>query len=304
MTANLGRRTDVRIPAAHGEEIDAWMFLPDAPGPHPVVVMAHGIGGVKAAGLAPFAERFAEAGFAATVFDYRHWGRSSGQPRQLLSVRRQLDDYRTVLAWVRAQEVFDNSRVFVWGTSFSGMHIVELAAGEPGLAGAIAQCPLVDGLAGVTKIPISRGLRLMAHAVADLLGSALGKPPHYLQVSVPPGRFGVIATEDAMTGYARLDPGDGSWSNDITARSVLDVTVHRPVRGAHRARCPLLMVVAERDTMAPTRPALRVSARAPRGELYRSRGGHYDVYSGGRDHENVLRVQLEFLRRHAGVPAT
>ncbi|HTI75349.1 MAG TPA: alpha/beta fold hydrolase, partial [Mycobacterium sp.] len=229
MTSDLGRRTDVRIPAGGGEEIDAWMYLPDGPGPHPVVVMAHGIGGVKAAGLAPFAERFAAAGFAAVVFDYRHWGRSSGQPRQLLSVRRQLDDYRTVLAWTRARDEFDDSRVFVWGTSFAGMHIVELAAGEPGLAGAIAQCPLVDGLAGVAKIPLSRGLRLTAHAVADLIGSAVGRPPRYLQVSVPPGQLGVIATEDAMAGYERLDPGDGSWSNDITARSVLDVTMHRPV---------------------------------------------------------------------------
>ena len=76
MTSDLGQRTDVRIPACGGEEIDAWMYLPDGPGPHPVVVMAHGIGGVKAAGLAPFAERFAAAGFAAVVFDYRHWGLS------------------------------------------------------------------------------------------------------------------------------------------------------------------------------------------------------------------------------------
>ena len=137
MTGDLIPRTDIRIPVGHGDEIDAWVFLPDGPGPHPVVVMAHGIGGVKAAGLAPFAERFAAGGFAALVFDYRHWGRSSGQPRQLLSIRCQLEDYRTVLAWARAQEVFDTTRVFVWGTSFSGMHIVELAAGEAGLAGGI-----------------------------------------------------------------------------------------------------------------------------------------------------------------------
>jgi uncharacterized protein len=96
---------------------------------------------------------------------------------------------------------------------------VELAASEAGLAGAIAQCPLVDGLAGAMKIPPSRGLRLAAHALADLVGSALGREPHRLQVSVPPGEFGVIATDDAMTGHARLNPGDGSWPNDITARS-------------------------------------------------------------------------------------
>jgi hypothetical protein len=31
--------------------------------------MAHGIGGIKAGGLAPFAERFREEGFVAIAFD-------------------------------------------------------------------------------------------------------------------------------------------------------------------------------------------------------------------------------------------
>jgi uncharacterized protein len=303
MTDRTIQRRELRIPAGKDNELDAWVYLPDQQGPHPVVVMAHGIGGIKAAGLAPFAQRFAKGGFAAVVFDYRHWGDSTGQPRQFLSVRRQLEDYRTALAWARAQDVFDPTRVFVWGTSFAGMHIVELAASEPPLAGAIAQCPLVDGLAGLANIPLSRRLRLTAHALADLAAAALGRPPRYLPVSVPPGQLGVIATDDAMSGLARLDPGDGSWPNEITARSLLDVPTHRPVRRARNARCPLLMVVAEDDTMAPTRPALAAALRAPHGELYRSRGGHYDVYAGGLDHDNVVRVEMSFLQRHARVPA-
>ncbi|MEZ0049116.1 dienelactone hydrolase [Mycobacterium sp. MAA66] len=300
MTAHAVSRRQLRIPA-HGDELDVWVYLPDTDrqGPVPVVVMAHGIGGIKAGGLAPFAERFAREGFAAVVFDYRHWGESTGEPRQFLSIRRQLEDYRSALMWARNQEEFDATRIFVWGTSFAGMHIVELAASEPGLAGAIAQCPLVDGPAGLTKIPPTRALRLTAQALADLAGSVFGRRPRYLPISVPPGQFGVIATDDAMVGMDRLDPGDGSWSNEITARSLLDVTVHRPVKHAGNARCPLLMVVAEHDTMAPTRPALSVAANAPRGELYRSRGGHYDVYAGGLDHENVLRVETSFLHRHS-----
>lgn len=292
-------RRRLQIPARGNDRLDTWVYLPDRPGPVPVVVMAHGIGGIKAGGLAPFAQRFAAEGFAAVVFDYRHWGESTGQPRQFLSIRRQRQDYRSALSWVRTRDEFDASRIFVWGTSFAGMHIVELAADEPGLAGAIAQCPLVDGVAGMANIPVSRALRLSAHALADLAGSVFGRSPRHLPISVPPGEFGVIATDDAMVGMARLDPGDGSWSNQITARSLLDVTLHRPVRHAGDARCPLLMVVAENDTMAPTGPALAVAARAPRGELYRSRGGHYDVYAGGLDHENVLRVETEFLQRHS-----
>ena len=131
----------LRIPAGSGEELDAWVYLPQGPEPHPTVVMAHGIGGVKAAGLAPFAEHFAAHGFAAVAFDYRHWGRSTGAPRELLSINRQLADYRTALAFARAHQAVDADRIFVWGTSFAGMHIVELAASETYLAGAIAQCP-------------------------------------------------------------------------------------------------------------------------------------------------------------------
>ena len=70
MSGEVRQRSHIRIPAGQGEEIDAWLYLPDGRGPHPVVVMVHGIGGVNAGGLAPFAERFADGGFAALVFDY------------------------------------------------------------------------------------------------------------------------------------------------------------------------------------------------------------------------------------------
>ncbi|MEU3012135.1 alpha/beta hydrolase [Nocardia asteroides] len=294
-------REHVRIPAGADTELDCWLYLPSAAAPHPTVVMAHGIGGIKAAGLVPFAEFFADNGFAALVFDYRHWGRSGGTPRELLSIRRQREDYRTALSWARRHGAVDNDRIFIWGTSFAGMHILDVAATDPGLAGAIAQCPLVDGPAGMGKVPPLRALRLSATAVVDRIGAAAGRPPKYLPLSVGPDTLGVVATSDALDGLHRLTPADGEpWPNRITARSLLDIAVHRPVRGAGRVRCPLLMVVAEADTMAPTGPATRAAARAPRGELYRSRGGHYDVYAGGIDHHDVLRVELEFLNRHAG----
>jgi fermentation-respiration switch protein FrsA (DUF1100 family) len=221
----------------------------------------------------------------------------------LLSIRRQREDYRTALAWVRRHASIDGDRLFIWGTSFAGMHILDIAATDPALAGAIAQSPLVDGLAGMGNVAFPRALRLTVIAVVDALSGVVGKPPKYLPLSVGADSFGVIATDDSLTGLHRLTPADGHpWPNRITARSLLDIAVHRPVRAAHRISCPLLMVVAESDTMAPTGPATRAAARAPRGELYRSRGGHYDVYDGGIDHSDVLRVELEFLTRHARSP--
>src|SRR5260221_6835844 len=147
-------RSTVRIKTTSGDEIDAWVYRPDGDGPHPAVVMAHGFAAVKAGGLSAFAERFHSEGFTTIVFDYRQWGASTGRPRDEVSVSRQREDYRTVIEWALAQQDIDATRIFVWGTSFSGMHAVEIAATEPRLRGAIAQNPLVDGLAAMTMVPL------------------------------------------------------------------------------------------------------------------------------------------------------
>ena len=292
-------RTTVRISTASGEELEAWLYQPNTDGPHPIVVMAHGIGAVKSGGLAPFAERFCQEGFAAVVFDYRHWGGSTGQPRDVVSVRRQREDYRTVIDWAAAHPRIDAAQIFVWGTSFAGMHTVELAATDARLAGAIAQVPLVDGLAGMATVPLGRSLRLMAVGLRDRVGSTFGRPARYLSNSVPPGEFGLVANEDAVAELELIRPTNGAeWRNRVAARSVLGLAAHRPVRRARDIRCPILLVVAEADTIAPVGPALRVADRAPRGELYRSRGGHYGPYKGGADFENVVRVEVEFLHNH------
>ena len=152
-------RTTVRIPTASGDELEAWLYLPEGNGPHPVVVMAHGIGAIKAGGLAPVAERFCREGFTAIVFDYRQWGGSTGQPREELSFPRQLEDYSTVIAWAATHPDLDARRIFAWGTSFAGMYIVELAASDSRLAGAIGQAPLVDGLAAARMASPGRGFR-------------------------------------------------------------------------------------------------------------------------------------------------
>jgi len=295
------RRT-VRISTPSGQSIEAWVYLPDGAGPHPAVVMAHGIGAVKAGGLQPFAERFRAEGFAAVVFDYRQWGGSDGEPRDELSVPRQLQDYRTVIDWTAAQPNLDQDRIVAWGTSFAGMHIIELAASDRRLAAAIAQVPLVDGAAGAAMTPPAQGLRLAAAAVLDRLGSFVGRPVRYIPNSAGPGELAIGGTEDALYGLKLMAPREpANFHNRVAARSVLSVVAHRPVRRAAAIRVPILLVVAQDDTMAPIGSALKVAAKAPRAELYRSRGGHYDAYEGGKDHDNVLHAEVEFLHRHLGV---
>ncbi|TDZ24235.1 hypothetical protein Cob_v003245 [Colletotrichum orbiculare MAFF 240422] len=52
--------------------------------PSPTIVMGHGIGAIKAAGLSPFAGIFASEGYVAVTFDYINFGESEWTPRNVL----------------------------------------------------------------------------------------------------------------------------------------------------------------------------------------------------------------------------
>jgi len=294
------KRLTVQIPTASGDAIEAWVYLPEGNGPHPAVVMGHGIGGIKAGGLDPFAERFRAEGFVAIALDYRNFGGSGGQPRELLSVPRQREDYRTVIGWAAEQSYIDPGQIIAWGTSFAGMHILELAVADHRLAAAIAQAPLTDGLAAALMARPSTGIRLFALALLDRLGSLFGRPPIYLPGHAEPGQLSIGATPDGAFGQGLMTPKDGTpWNDRVAARSLLSFSWRRPVRRAAAVRVPLLLVVPEADSIAPVPAALEVARKAPGAELFRSAGGHYDVYEGGAGFTDVLRTEVDFLHRHA-----
>src|SRR5271168_1799774 len=114
-------------------------------GRRPCVVLAHGLGGTVDSGLLPFAERFAAAGLDALAFDYRYFGASDGEPRQLVSIPHQLEDYAAAIAFARGLPAVDPDRIVVWGTSFSGGHVVAVAVADRRVAAAISQVPSMDG---------------------------------------------------------------------------------------------------------------------------------------------------------------
>jgi fermentation-respiration switch protein FrsA (DUF1100 family) len=298
------KRITVQIPTASGDAIEAWVYLPEGAGPHPAVVMAHGIGGIKAGGLAPFAERFREEGFVAIALDYRSFGGSGGQPREVLSVPRQREDYSTVIGWAFEQTYIDPRQIIAWGTSFAGMHIVELAVADPRLAAAVAQSPLTDGLAAALMSPPRNSIRLFPLALLDRLGSLFGRRPIYIPGHAEPGQLSIGDTPDGPFGQKLMTPKDGTpWNDRVAARSLLSFSWRRPVRRAASVRVPLLLVVPEADTIAPVPAALKVARKAPGAELFRSTGGHYDVYEGGAGFADVLRTEVDFLHRHTTTAA-
>src|SRR5206468_5312028 len=136
-------RSDVTFRSG-GDACAAWLYRPEREGPYPIVVLAHGFGALREARLWAYAERFAAAGMAALVFDYRHFGASGGEPRQLLDVSRQLADWAAAVAFARGLDGVDAERVALWGTSLSAGHVVSTAADDPRVAAVVAQVPFAD----------------------------------------------------------------------------------------------------------------------------------------------------------------
>jgi uncharacterized protein len=176
----VSQREDVRIPS-HGEQLAAYLYRPEtADREVPCVVMAHGFTATRDDGLPGYAEAFRDAGFAVIVFDYGHFGASTGEPRQLLDIRRQLDDYRAVVSWARQLDGIDSERIVLWGSSFSGGHMFILGATDPSIAAVIAQAPYTDGIPTLMRMPLKNITRLVLAGVLDQVGAWVGRPPRLI----------------------------------------------------------------------------------------------------------------------------
>lgn len=279
------------------DRISAWLYRPDTDGPAPVLVMGHGLGAVRTMRLDAYAERFRAAGYACLVFDYRNFGDSEGQPRQLLDIDMQLADWAAAVDYARTVPGLDPDRIALWGTSFGGGHVIESAARLPGIAAAVAQCPFTDGLASIAAINPVTAARVTALALRDLLAARRGKPPVMIPTAGMPGEVAVMTAPDAYPGYLRLVPDGVELRNEIAARIGLKVLLYRPGRSAARIPCPILFCVCETDSVAPAGPTLRYAAKAPLGEIKTYPEGHFAIYVDDA-FERVVTDQIAFLDRH------
>lgn len=279
----------------------AWLYLPDGVEPAPVIILGHGVGGTREMRLDAFAERFAQAGYAALAFTYRHFGDSGGTPRQLLSIKHQLADWDAAIAHVATRTDVDGSRIAVWGSSFGGGHTITVASRHPEIVAAVAQCPFTDGLASSLALGPVVPFKMMGVVARDLIAQARGAEPVMLPVAAPPGSSALMNTPDALPGVLAMIPDGYTFLNEVAARTVPTIVRYRPGRAAKDVTMPILFCIANSDSVAPPARTLKYARTAPRGEIKRYDAGHFDFYF-GETFEALVRDQLEFFSRHLGQP--
>ncbi|KAF8156305.1 alpha/beta-hydrolase [Mycena galopus ATCC 62051] len=299
----LFEKSALKIASARsGWNLDAWQYLPveQRTKPLPIIIMAHGFGADKTMGLAYYAEAFAAVGYACIVFDYRRWGASDGTPRQVLIVKEQLEDYRTVIKYARQQPQFDPQRLVVWGSSFSGAHSVTLSSDATvNAAAAMAQCPYT-GVSPPLPLDITYA-KIAGSAILDLVKQALGFAPKYIPVIAEPNTLGALTTEGTKSGMLAICSKDVEYRNQISASSLLQVPPYQPRAKAASVNCPLLIVLPTEDNLCLPEGAVQISKATDKCELVSLPCGHFDLYHGMSHHVESLAAQLEFLKKHVPV---
>ncbi|MDA2895325.1 alpha/beta fold hydrolase [Mycolicibacterium sp. BiH015] len=279
------------------DDCSAWHFSASGEN-RPAVVMAHGFGGTKDSGLEPFARRFAAAGFDVVAFDYRGFGASGGMPRQSLSVRRQIDDYHAAIAATQKLPGVDTNRIALWGASFSGGHVLRVAAERDDVGAVIALTPLTSGLAVSSRAAASRNivtsLRWTLTGVRSRIAVGRGRAPTLMPLVSPVGESGAPALDGAYESYTAL--AGPTWRNEIDSSIGLQVLGVRTTAAAKKLRCPLLVQIADFDQYVPA-GAVAATAAHGRAQVHHYPCNHFDVWPGNDWFDKTATDQLTFLNR-------
>jgi dienelactone hydrolase len=272
-----------------------YLFHPG--GLAPGVVLAQGFSGTQDR-LVDVAERFRDAGLAAFTFDYRGFGESSGEPRQVVTIGGQLEDLRAAVDVVRRAPDVDPGRVALWGSSLGGAHVAVVAADDPRVAAVVAQMPFNGFPSRVDGRSSADTRRLLAAILRDAVRGWLGRSPFYIPMIAGPGEVAVTSTTDARAYLDVLAGESVTWRNQVAPRGLLGMMRYHPDRAAKRMAMPLLVCAAESDEATPLELVRRLADSAPRGALLTYPGTHFEFYRDAETRRRVVDDQIGFLRRH------
>ncbi len=191
--------------------------------------MAHGFAAVKEMCLDRFAEAFAAAGLASVVFDNRNFGASDGEPRQEIDPWRQVRDYRDAITYAETLEETDPKRIGIWGSSYSGSHVLVAGALDRRVKCVVSQVPLASGHENARQlIRADHWAGLHEAFVQDRCARSMaGTAPAMSAVVAEDAAPSALPMPDNWTWFTETGRTRApSWKNEVTLRSVFQVAEH------------------------------------------------------------------------------
>ncbi len=200
------------------------LYLPSgAPGPSPIVIMAHGFSATISGMVADrYAEAFQQAGLAALLYDHRNFGLSDGEPRQEINKWVQARGYRDAVDYVVTLPGIDPGRIALWGDSLSGAEVILVGAVDARVGAVVAQVPAC----GEHRIPADPDEQRFASICETFLHDGLKAEPRDILGPMPVVSSDPVGTPCLLTPLTAfrwfIEYGgryDTKWENRATVVS-------------------------------------------------------------------------------------
>ncbi|MCE9598694.1 MAG: alpha/beta fold hydrolase [Spirochaetia bacterium] len=256
----------------------AWLTLPTGSGPFPTIVLVHGGGATHDMKLEQYETAFSERGFAVLSFDFRHLGESGGEPRQLMSISRYLEDIEAAIHFAKNHPQLDASQVALWGTSFGASHALVASARHPELKAVVVQCPMLRGRSPALASGLTSVLRLTFPILSDIGRQVFGLPRKYVALVGNPGDPAFVTVPGALAGWQSVMPEGYRFDNRITAASGISTLFYDASKYARDVQCPLLVCISDRETLMDPAIAVQVARDAKFGKAIHYEADHFQVY--------------------------
>lgn len=243
----------------------------------PGLVLCHGFTGIRDLVLPDYARVFTGAGYISLIFDYRGFGGSEGPKWRLIPLE-QIDDIRSAITFLQAQEQVDPERIGVWGTSFGGAHAPYVAGVDPRVKVAVGQVGFGDGERFINDVRSYGERQELARVLEEdrrrrvLTNEAQKIDPLELSLRDPQSR---AFLPDALKAFPQMQC-ELSWE---TAEKTLE---YKPIDVVDRiGPRALLLIGAEKDTICPIEGYQKLYERAKEPKkLVGLPIEHYDIYTG------------------------
>ncbi len=276
-----------------GTRCSAWLYLPEAEEKCPIIVMANGFGGTRKNRLYEYAERFAENGYACFLFDYRNYGDSDGNKRQLINAKMQLKDWDSAIEYIKKDSRINREKLLLFGTCFAGGHVIWLSAHRKDIIATVAQCPYTDTIATLKAVGACYILKKIPFVIADLLTCVTGYNPVMLKLGTYKGENAFMEADEKTT---KLMIGDATFINKAPARSLLEFLKYSPGEFFGKITIPIYVAACSRDTLVPGEKTIELARNAEHSVVKKYECRHFDIYLNG-DFEEAIKDYIKFYNQ-------
>ncbi|PRX97080.1 alpha/beta hydrolase [Allonocardiopsis opalescens] len=245
-----------------------------------------------------YARGLAERGQAALAFDFRGYGESGGEPRDVESAALKVRDLRSAVAYLAGRDDVDASRLGVLGVCAGAGYAAVAATEEPRIRSLALVAPWLHDARLVREVYGGES------GVRERVDAGLAAESRYRETGEVDYVPAVSETDPAAAMYGPityyLDPRRGriaAWSNRFAVMAWPEWLGFDPIQAAPHVDVPTLVVHSD-DAAVPDGARRFVAQLAGPATAHWTQGTQFDFY----DRDATVDAALDLAAPHLAAP--